>query len=139
MSARVAEFGRRTGLRIRRGNPWGFESPLSHQLPNRIRDSIGSTMKKIFFLMILFSLLQVYSAAEAQYYGYNYYHGPRPRAQVYRQYANPPNFPTYQFRLAPPPHVLGEWNLRNRELDLEALQRSPLNPESPNDYLLRNF
>jgi hypothetical protein len=23
--------GRRTGLRIRRGNPWGFESPLSHQ------------------------------------------------------------------------------------------------------------
>ena len=31
MRARVAEFGRRTGLRIRRGNPWGFESPLSHQ------------------------------------------------------------------------------------------------------------
>ncbi len=28
--ARVAEFGRRTGLRIRRGNLWGFESPLSH-------------------------------------------------------------------------------------------------------------
>ena len=28
--ARVAEFGRRTGFRIRRGNPWGFESPLSH-------------------------------------------------------------------------------------------------------------
>jgi hypothetical protein len=30
--ARVAEFGRRTGLRIQRGNPWGFESPLSHQI-----------------------------------------------------------------------------------------------------------
>ncbi len=26
----MAEFGRRTGLRIRRGNPWGFKSPLSH-------------------------------------------------------------------------------------------------------------
>ena len=30
--ARVAEFGRRTGLRIQRGDPWGFESPLSHQI-----------------------------------------------------------------------------------------------------------
>ncbi len=136
----MAEFGRRTGLRIRRGNPWGFESPLSHQLPNRIRDRMGSTMKKIFFLIILLSLLQVYSASEAQYYGYNYYyHGPRAAAQVYSQYANPANFPMYQFRLAPPPQVLREWSLRNRELDLEALQRSPLNPESPNDYLLRNF
>src|SRR5208337_5474702 len=25
------ENGRRTGLRIQRGNPWGFKSPLSHQ------------------------------------------------------------------------------------------------------------
>ena len=25
------EIGRRTRLRIWRGNPWGFESPLSHQ------------------------------------------------------------------------------------------------------------
>ena len=39
--ARVAEFGRRTGLRIRRGNPWGFESPLSHQLPSKVRERTG--------------------------------------------------------------------------------------------------
>jgi hypothetical protein len=28
-------IGRRTRLRIWRGNPWGFESPLSHQSPHR--------------------------------------------------------------------------------------------------------
>ena len=37
----MAEFGRRTGLRIRRGNPWGFESPLSHQLPSKARERTG--------------------------------------------------------------------------------------------------
>ena len=30
------EIGRRTRLRIWRGNPWGFESPLSHHLSSRI-------------------------------------------------------------------------------------------------------
>jgi len=30
------EIGRRTRLRIWRGNPWGFESPLSHQQIERI-------------------------------------------------------------------------------------------------------
>ncbi len=30
--ARVAESGRRTGLRIQRVDPWGFESPLSHTI-----------------------------------------------------------------------------------------------------------
>jgi hypothetical protein len=30
-------IGRRTRLRIWRGNPWGFESPLSHQLPEILR------------------------------------------------------------------------------------------------------
>lgn len=34
--ARVAEFGRRAGLRIQWRNPWGFESPLSHRRCRRL-------------------------------------------------------------------------------------------------------
>ncbi len=33
MKCESGEIGRRTRLRIWRGNPWGFESPLSHQQP----------------------------------------------------------------------------------------------------------
>jgi hypothetical protein len=35
-------IGRRTRLRIWRGNPWGFESPLSHQRSQRSFDSLRS-------------------------------------------------------------------------------------------------
>jgi hypothetical protein len=97
-------------------------------------------MNKLLLLIIVMVLLQVGSTCQAQHFGYyHYYQMPRHAAPIYRQYVNPRGYPVYQFRLAPPPQVFRQWDLRNRELDLEALQRSPLNPESPNDYLLRNF
>jgi len=98
------------------------------------------TMKKLLFSIGVIALLQAGSVCSAQYFGYNhYYQMPRQAAPVYRQYVNPGGYPVYQFRLAPPPQVILRWDQRNRELDLEALQRSRLDPESPNDYLLRNF
>ena len=97
-------------------------------------------MKKLLFLIVLIALLQANSVCSAQNFGYNhYYQMPRSATPIYRQYVNPGGYPVYQFRLTPPPQVFRQWNLRNRELDLEALQRSPLDPESPNDYLLRTF
>jgi hypothetical protein len=97
-------------------------------------------MNKLLFSLIVVALLQAGATCSAQYYGYNhYYQMPRQAAPIYRQYVNPGGFPAYQFRLAPPPQVFRQWDLRNRSLDLEALQRSPLDPESPNDYLLRTF
>ena len=98
-------------------------------------------MKKLFFSIALIALLQAGSICSAQYFGYNhYYQMPRRATPVYRQYVNPGGYPVFQFRLKPLPQVFQEWDIRNRELDLEALQRNRLlDPESPNDYLLRTF
>ncbi len=97
-------------------------------------------MNKLLFSIIAIALLQVGSTCLAQNFGYgHYYQMPRQAGPMYQQYVNPGRFPVYQFRLAPPPQVFRQWDLRNRALDLEALERSPLDPESPNDYLLRTF
>ena len=41
VSCESGGIGRRTRLRIWRGNPWGFESPLSHQ-PTLVTNSLRS-------------------------------------------------------------------------------------------------
>ena len=38
-------IGRRTRLRIWRVKPWGFESPLSHQITADLDESIASNVK----------------------------------------------------------------------------------------------
>ena len=42
------EIGRRTRLRIWRGNPWGFESPLSHQLLAASRSFLRRPLRPVF-------------------------------------------------------------------------------------------
>ncbi|HTY25504.1 MAG TPA: hypothetical protein VMC85_20410 [Desulfomonilaceae bacterium] len=99
-------------------------------------------MKKLILLTIVMALLLPYSICLAQNFGYGqYYQLPAPPAPYYQQYGNSGGFPPYgfYFHLAPSPWLIHRWDLRNRAADLEALQRSPLNPESDVEYMLRNF
>ncbi len=74
----------------------------------------------------------------AQYYWYPYYYTP---------YSSPPAaYPPNQrpgnpflYRLAPSPRVYRQWDQQIRIWDFQEYQRSPLNPESPLDYMLRTF
>jgi hypothetical protein len=152
--ARVAEFGRRTGLRIRRGNPWGFESPLSHQghtwplgaaLCAPVPDIVsgGEIMKNLVVMIVAAGvfLLLVPSFGTAQYYGYYspyYTTPPPPPAPPASAGQNVPRKPLY-YRLGPDPLLYWKWNRYNAYQDFQNYQRSPLNPESDLSYMLRTF
>ena len=139
----MAEFGRRTGLRIRRGNPWGFESPLSHHFLNHPMDGNEPLlMKKILFLFIVACAFTatLYDSASAQYYSYYYpyYYAPpgyQPPPPV--KQSKPPA--PYYFRMMPDPYQSWRWDRKNRWEDYQQSLRSPLNPESDLDYMLRTF
>lgn len=45
-------IGRRAGLRIQWGNPWGFESPLSHLITVLSRTAARSTMRLLHPLLL---------------------------------------------------------------------------------------
>ena len=79
------------------------------------------------------------SVSWAQYYGYPYYYYPNtpPPAPAYQQNQVPGN--PFLYRLAPNPRVFRQWNDQIRIWDFQEYQRSPLNPESPLDYMLRTF
>jgi hypothetical protein len=153
MHARVAEFGRRTGLRIRRGNPWGFESPLSHQCQaasfvkcHRIAGSSNMMIRKLAVILFLGTLLATLFPpfCVAQYYGPGYYYYPpsTPPPYYYNPYVVPQGplpLPPFYYRVAPNPYTFRKWNRENRYSDYQWLLRSPLDRESDLDYMLRTF
>jgi len=93
--------------------------------------------------IVLFAALLLLVAATGsygQYYGYYpYYYGPAPGYVPYSQpepyYGGNP----YYYRLRPNPRVYRKWDRYNRALDLEQMERSPLNPEGNIEYMLRTF
>jgi hypothetical protein len=87
--------------------------------------------------LLLVSEAQV---AQAQYYGY-YYSPPQtpqqPPMSAYQRGQAPLN-PRLRF-MVPNPRVFRQWDRENRMSDYDQLIRSPLNPESSLDYMLRTF
>jgi hypothetical protein len=78
------------------------------------------------------------SVSWAQYYWYPYYYYPNtPLPAAYPPNRAPGN--PYLYRLAPNPQVYRQWDRQIRIWDFQQYQRSPLNPESPLDYLLRTY
>ncbi|HMK36383.1 MAG TPA: hypothetical protein VK463_15020 [Desulfomonilaceae bacterium] len=103
---------------------------------------------KIYGIIVATSLCLVIgfvSPCSAQYYGYYYYppyYPATPPPSYYNPYASPaPVGQPYvsQYRLAPSPQIYWRWNQQNRMSDAEQVFRSPVNPESDLDYLLRTF
>ena len=96
-------------------------------------------MKKMLIILVS-SLLLVPSVSGAQYPGYDYYYPGYSTPLYYQQYAGPSGYPEqFFYRQIPPTKVFRNWNRYNRMLDQEALERSPLNPESSLQYLFRSF
>lgn len=148
----MAEFGRRTGLRIRRGNPWGFESPLSHHLKNlstRIGNEPFRMKKKLLFVVAVacaLVIVQIYDAP-AQYYSYYYpyYYAPPGYYPPPATKQSRPVTPNY-FRMTPDPYQAWRWDRHNRWEDYQHSLWSPrpegesrLNPETDLSYMLRTF
>jgi hypothetical protein len=87
--------------------------------------------------LLLVSEAQV---AQAQYYGYYYIPPQQPQQapmSAYQRGPTPIN-PRLRF-MVPNPRLFQQWNLENRMSDYDQLIRSPLNPESSLDYMLRTF
>ena len=99
----------------------------------------GTGQMKKMLLIIALALLLVPSLAAAQYAGYGYYYPEYSTPQYYRQYAGPRGYPDQFYYRQMPPRVYRNWNHYNRMADQEALERSPLNPESSLQYLFRSF
>jgi hypothetical protein len=81
-----------------------------------------------------------------QYYGNPYYGQPSPYGQWQGQpNAQPranvsPQTPQRYYLWRPPDAAtIQRWNQHNRMLDQDQLMRSPGNPESPLEYMLRTF
>jgi hypothetical protein len=82
----------------------------------------------------------------SQYYGPGYYYYPpsMPPPPYYpNQYVVPqggpiPLPPSY-YRVAPNPYTFWKWSQQNRYSDYQNLLRSPLDPESDLDYMLRTY
>jgi hypothetical protein len=89
----------------------------------------------IALLVVVFLTTALVGTSQGQYYGYWYgapgYPVPAP------QQAPAPN--ALYYRLAPNPLLFRQWDNQIRIWDFQELQRSPLNPESPLDYLMRTF
>jgi hypothetical protein len=96
-------------------------------------------MKKYMIAGLLLVLVFAASICEAQYGYYYYYPG-------YGTYYSPypligPALPAnpQQYRIGPNPRVYRRWNSMNRYEDYQQHLRSPLNPESTIDYMMRTF
>jgi hypothetical protein len=73
------------------------------------------------------------------YYPYYYYYQPEGTPQQGQQLQRPGKATPYYYYLVPSPHVYKKWNRQNRWSDFQQLQRSPLNPETDLEYMLRTF
>ncbi len=96
----------------------------------------------LFFSVLLAALIPTYCIA--QYYGpgYYYYPPPAPSPYYYNPYSVPQGplpLPPFYYRVAPNPYTFRKWNQENRYSDYQQLLRSPLDPESDLDYMLRTF
>ncbi len=94
----------------------------------------------LFFSVLLAALIPTYCIA--QYYGPGYYYYPPP-PYYSNQYVVPqggpiPLPPSY-YRIAPNPYTYWKWSQENRYSDYQWLMRSPLDPETDLDYMLRTF
>jgi hypothetical protein len=100
-------------------------------------------MNRLLHTVLIALLLKVFIAqtACAQYY-YNYYPDNYGSGTVQPRYVPPreqtPSLP-FRYRLTPNPKLYWKWNQYNRFSEYQNLLRSPLNPESDLDYLLRTF
>ncbi|GEM_PF-695876 len=79
-------------------------------------------------------------AQQAHFYPYtgpNVYqrHHPAPKPAARRQVPAKP----YYYYLRPPADVVRQWKKYQKWLDAQHLRRSPLNPESSVEYMLRTF
>ncbi len=134
--ARVAEFGRRTGLRIRRGNPWGFESPLSH---HRDEDKVYWKLTTIFLCIALF-LTAIHALAGESFNapikpkGSPQHTGYGKAAQ--KKLCSPP---LMRYQLHTTPQTYRAWQKKNYWDDFENLMRGQLYKESDLEYMLRTF
>jgi hypothetical protein len=119
----------------------------------KFRSLQGNAMRNLFGIVLvavlIFALTQSVCNAQ-QYYPYwgygNYYsyypnnaYGPPPQPAPYANRGPVVRPNPYQYRMAPNPYVYWQWNRHNRFENFEVEQRSPLNPESELDYLLRTF
>jgi len=99
-------------------------------------------MKKITAVLILVAAIMMTvlaGSSHGQYYGYwpNYAPGyPVPPPQQTPPEGSPSGL---YYRLAPNPLLFRQWDHQIRMWDFLEVQRSPLNPESPLDYLMRTF
>ena len=140
-------IGRRTGLRIRRGNLWGFESPLSHHLKRHVVSPMeGRPMQRMIIVAaVLTTLVLAPWVCQAQYYssyGYGYYYPYTYQPPTYYPRSAPPNQApanTFYRRWSPDPRMMRKWDRHNRWSEYENQFRSPNNPESALDYMLRTF
>jgi len=99
-------------------------------------------MKKITFISILVAALMITALAGnsyGQYYGYWYNYAPGYPVPPPKQAPPPGSESGLYYRLAPNPLLFRQWDHQIRMWDFLEVQRSPLNPESPLDYLLRTF
>lgn len=85
--------------------------------------------------LVLMVMPTVCAAQYSGYYYYPYYYAPPPQ---------PPPQPraqpgTLYYHLTPDPQLYWKWGVNNRIWDFQQLNRSPLNPESDLEYMLRTF
>ncbi|MBI4962826.1 MAG: hypothetical protein HY913_06075 [Desulfomonile tiedjei] len=86
---------------------------------------------------VTLALAMVPSLSWAQYYYPYYYYPGTPPPPAYQPNQGPGN--PFLYRLAPNPRVYRQWNNQIRIWDFQEYQRSPLNPESSLEYMLRTF
>ncbi len=70
-------------------------------------------------------------------------HGPRPTSANSRAVRRPvqrrPASPSLYYRMTPRPNQLRKWAVHRKWLERQQWNRSPLNPESTLDYMMRTF
>ncbi|MEI8183180.1 MAG: hypothetical protein WCG29_10800 [Desulfomonile sp.] len=95
---------------------------------------------RTILIALLLTAVGIQTSA-AQYY-YNYYPHNYGSGTVHPGYApargRAPAIP-FRYRLTPKPGVYWKWNQYNRFSEYQNFLRSPLNPESDLDYLMRTF
>lgn len=104
----------------------------------------GDAMRKILLtgttVLVLCVLLSAPTVSNGQYYGYYQYYYPQqlpPPPSYY--YGNPQGIQQYYKRWTPNKNMYRGWDYHNRMEDYQKSIRSPLNPESDLDYMLRTF
>lgn len=97
------------------------------------------TLHRLIVVLTAIVLIGVPAASTAQYYGY-----PAPPPYVLQPApAAPPvtgwYYPYLQRSMSNYPQMIRKWQQERWWLDMEHLQRNPLNPESTLDYMMRTF